>query len=179
MSDIKHSADHCVAVVVANDFEESELTVPVDSLVAAGFHCEFVGTESGQHLTGKKGHRIVTDKNAQSVNSADYCALLIPGGYSPDQLRINKPVVNLVADFCAAGKPVAAICHGPQLLIEAAVAKGGRMTSWPSLRSDLVNAGAHWVDEAVVRDRNLITSRKPADLQPFCKTLIAQLETTG
>ncbi|MGZ5568482.1 MAG: type 1 glutamine amidotransferase domain-containing protein, partial [Limisphaerales bacterium] len=103
----------------------------------------------------------------------DYDALLLPGGVlNPDKLRINTGAVEFVKSFFDANKPVAAICHGPQLLIEADVVRGRRMTSWPSLKTDLTNAGAHWVDESVVTDSNLVTSRKPDDIPQFNQTMI-------
>jgi protease I len=168
-----------VAVVVADDFEDSELLVPLERLEGAGFSYELVGVESGKTLTGKKGQQVVTDKAIDEVASGDYRALLIPGGYSPDQLRTNEKMVSFVRDFCDADKPVAAICHGPQLLIEAEAVKGKNMTSWLSVKTDLVNAGALWVDKAVVEDGSLITSRKPDDLEAFCSVLIAQLESVN
>jgi len=103
---------------------------------------------------------------------------VIPGGYSADHLRLDAGVVAFVADFNATGKPVAAICHGPQLLIEAEVVEGHTLTSWPSIRKDLINAGAKWVDREAVVDGNLITSRKPADLDAFCDEILSRLHAT-
>ncbi len=164
-----------VAVVVGPDFEDSELTVPVERLREAGYRCDLVGGEAGSVLEGKKGLTVVTDKAVADCAVSDYDALVIPGGYSPDQLRTLPPMVAFARDFARAGKPVAAICHGPQLLIEAAVVEGRRMTSWPSVRTDLINAGARWEDSEVVVDEFLVTSRKPADLEAFSRALLEQL----
>lgn len=167
-----------VAVVVADEFEDSELLVPLERLEAAGFNTELVGVESGKALIGKKGQEVVTEKSIDEVESKDYCALLIPGGHSPDNLRTNEAVVNFVRDFCDADKPVAAICHGPQLLIEAGAVEGKHLTSWLSVKTDLINAGALWMDQEVVRDGSFITSRKPDDVEAFSSALIALLEST-
>jgi protease I len=110
-----------------------------------------------------------------SADPADFDMVLIPGGYSPDHLRTDPAVVSFTRRFCDSGKWVAAICHGPQLLIEADVVRGRRLTSWPPVRKDLENAGATWIDREVVQDRNLITSRKPDDLDPFCDAVLAPL----
>lgn len=164
-----------VAVVVGPDFEDSELTVPVERLGAVGYRCDLVGGEAGTVLEGKKGLTVVTDRAVAECAVSDYDALLIPGGYSPDRLRVMPRMVDFVRDFVRAGKPVAAICHGPQLLIEAGVVNGRRMTSWPSVRTDLINAGARWEDSEVVVDESLVTSRKPADLEAFSRALLERL----
>ena len=116
-----------------------------------------------------------TTAAAKDRDPTSYDALLIPGGYSPDQLRVDDDVVNFVKRFAATQRPIAAVCHGPQLLIEAGVVEGRTLTSWPSVRTDLRNAGAEVVDQEVCVDGNLITSRKPEDLDAFCRALLEQL----
>lgn len=172
MSDIQKS----VAVVLAADYEDSELEQPVKTLESAGFHCELIGEKSNGEVRGKRGGKAVTGKAVDAVTVSDYAALVIPGGYSPDHLRINGAMVHFVSEFIRSGKPVAAICHGPQLLIETGLVKDRNVTSWPSVRTDLINAGARWLDRNVVVDGNLITSRKPGDLDVFAQALLDQLE---
>lgn len=165
-----------VACLIGPEFEDSELTVPAARLREAGHEVELLGTAGGQKLTGKKGKTAVTTDAAVDERRPDqYDALLIPGGHSPDHLRTDPDVVQFVREFAATGRPIAAVCHGPQLLIEAGVVAGVRMTSWPSIRTDLRNAGAEVVDEQVVEDRQFITSRKPEDLEAFSQTLLARL----
>lgn len=165
-----------VAILATDDFEDQELKFPYDRLKDAGYKVLIVGPAEGRTIKGKKGFEITTDLSVESVQATDFDLLLIPGGYSPDKLRINPAAVAFVKQFFAANKPVAAICHGPQLLISAEVVKGRKMTSWASVAVDLKNAGANFVDEAVVIDKNLITSRKPADLPQFVDAIIAKLE---
>jgi len=161
---------------LAADFEDSEFTVPFDRLKNAGSEVVVIGCKAGEIVIGKRGQaRATIDRAAADLNPDDFDALVIPGGYSPDHLRLDEDVVAFVRDFFATGKPVAAICHGPQLLIEAEVVKGRTLTSWPSIRKDLMNAGAKWVDREVVVDGTLITSRKPADLDAFCDEVLARL----
>jgi deglycase len=165
-----------IAITLADGFEDSEFTVPYERLRAAGHEVTVVGTQTGETVTGKRGnasHRV--DTVAATLNPDNFDALLIPGGHSPDRLRLDADVVDFTRRFSATGKPVAAICHGPQLLIEAGLVDGRTLTSWPSVRTDLINAGADWVDREVVLDTNLITSRKPDDLPVFCKTLVERL----
>lgn len=161
-----------VAIIVDEGFEDSEFQIPYERLQEAGYLVDIIGTEAGAAIKGKRGQSVVQiDFSARAVSADDYAALVIPGGHSPDHLRVNPDVVSLVRGFSAAGKPIAAICHGPQLLIEAGIVRGRTLTSWPSVRTDLVNAGAVWVDQPVVIDGNLITSRKPADLDAFCDAI--------
>ncbi len=164
-----------IALVVADDYEDSELDVPVETLEKAGYRCDILGDEEGRQLRGKRGGAAVVSKAVADARADEYAALVIPGGYSPDHLRTNPAMVDFVKDFFAQNKPVAAICHGPQLLIEADAVRGRRVTSWPSVRTDLINAGAHWLDREVVIDGNLITSRKPADLEAFGAALLDKL----
>ncbi|MEZ4228762.1 MAG: type 1 glutamine amidotransferase domain-containing protein [Polyangiaceae bacterium] len=166
-----------VAVTLASDFEDSELTHPAVALEEAGHDVVVIGTEQGAILRGKRGQAKVTVRGTpKSHAAADFDALLIPGGYSPDHLRTEPEMVAFVKHFVDQKKPVAAICHGPQLLIEADVVRGKRLTSWPSVRKDLENAGASWEDREVVEDGNLITSRKPDDLPAFSEALVARLD---
>lgn len=165
-----------VACLVGPEFEDSEVAVPVKRLRDAGHEVEFLGIHGGQEVVGKNGEeRIVTDASVEERRPDHYDALLIPGGHSPDHLRVDVDTVQFVREFGASGRPIAAVCHGPQLLIEAGLVDGVRMTSWPSVRTDLRNAGAVVVDAEVVEDQQFITSRAPGDLEAFSRTLIAEL----
>lgn len=165
-----------IAVVLAKDFEDSELRIPLERLKAAGHKLTLLGKRAGETLQGKRHEEQATIEAAVSERKPeDFDALLIPGGYSPDQLRTDESVVNFVQSMATQKKPIAAICHGPQLLIEAKLVRGKTLTSWPSVRTDLENAGAAWVDQQVVRDDNLITSRGPADLEAFSEAFIEAL----
>jgi protease I len=165
-----------VAVLLSSDFEDSEFRVPVDRLRQAGHQVTLIGAQAGDTVKGKKGKESATlDASAREVKAATFEALLIPGGYSPDHLRTDEAVVGLVREFAQSGKPIAAVCHGPQLLIEADVVRGKTVTSWPSVKTDLRNAGARWVDQQVVQDGALITSRKPEDLEAFSEALLKAL----
>jgi protease I len=165
-----------VAIVATDGFEQSELTQPLDALRAAGAKVDVVspidGTIQGmQHH--EKGDKIKVDRTLGTVQPEEYDALVLPGGVAnPDALRIDQRAVRFVQHFVDTGKPIAAICHGPWTLIETGAVTGRKMTSWPSLRSDLMNAGAEWIDDEVVRDGTLVTSRKPGDLPAFCKEVI-------
>jgi protease I len=166
-----------IAVLVDDLFEDAELRVPYDRLRAAGHDLVLVGLERGKRVKGKQGKEAVTiERAASEVRGDDFDALLIPGGYAPDHLRTSIDVVRLTRDVYSAGKPVAAVCHGPWLLIEAEAIDGRTVTSWPSLQTDLVNAGARWVDREVVEDGNVITSRNPGDLEAFSAALLRHLE---
>jgi len=163
-----------IAVVLENDFEDSEFYVPYNRLKEEGAELTVVGLERGKALKGKsEGYKATVDKSFGEVDAESFDAILIPGGYSPDKLRAHDEALNFVKAFRE--KPVFAICHGPQLLISAEMVKGRTMTSWPSVAVDLKNAGAHWVDKAVVVDGNTITSRKPADLEVFVDAAIKNL----
>lgn len=165
-----------IAFVVAEDFEDSEFRKPYDGLRAAGHEIDIIGAKAGAELHGKKGKETIkTEKAAADVDASSYDALVIPGGYSPDHLRTEEAVVNLVQTIARDGKLVAAVCHGPQLLIEADTVKGRVLTSWPSVKTDLMNAGATWVDEEVHVDGQLITSRKPDDLPAFTQAIVERL----
>jgi len=142
----------------------------------AGHEAVVIGLEEGKKVTGKKGNEtFVVERGPDGADVSEFDALVIPGGYSPDHLRMNEQIVAFVRGMVEAGKPVAAICHAGWLLAEADVLRGRTVTSWPSIRTDVRNAGANWVDEQVVEDGNLITSRKPGDLPAFCETLLGRL----
>ena len=168
-----------VAVLVGPEFEDSELEVPVKQLLDAGHQVVLLGTEADQRLTGKKGRVKLTTDGAVSHHRVDeFDALVLPGGKSPAHLREDQAVVDWVAAFCRMGRPVAAICHGPQLLIAAGQGAGRRMTAWPEVQQELRDFGADAVDEPVVVDGAFITSRKPADLDAFCGALLSRLGPT-
>lgn len=176
-----------VAFLVANEgIEEVELTEPWKAVQAAGGIPLLLAPEIGDartvnHLEPSGSYEV--DIMVADANVDDYDALVLPGGVAnPDQLRTDSTAVRFVHDFVLSGKPVAAICHGPWTLVEAEVVDGRTLTSWPSLRTDLRNAGATWVDEALHIDGSLITSRKPDDLHDFCRALVRavdHLSTTG
>jgi protease I len=165
-----------VAILATDGFEQSELTEPRNALDEAGATTEVVSPKEGR-LRGwnhtEWGREVEVDRALQSADPKSYDALVLPGGVmNPDHLRTNPRAVAFVKSFFESGKPVAAICHGPWTVIESGAAKGHRMTSWPSLKTDLRNAGAEWVDEEVVVDGTLITSRKPDDLPAFNRAII-------
>jgi protease I len=163
--------------MIADDmFEDSELRQPYDRLREAGHEVVLVGLEAGKQITGKRGREKLTiERAAQDVSADAFDALVIPGGYSPDRLRMSRPMVAFTRAFFDQEKLVAAVCHAPWMLIEADVAEGRTVTSWPSIRTDLINAGARWVDREVVEDRNLITSRRPDDLPAFSEAILRRL----
>lgn len=173
-----------VAILATDGFEESELIEPMNAMKDAGIECQVVSPASQDMNTGtikswKNGNwskTIEIDKHIKEVKHDDYHALMIPGGViNPDKMRRDKDAVNFVRDFFAAHKPVAAICHGPQMLIEAEVVDGRKMTSFHSIRKDLENAGANWVNEEVVVDKGLVTSRSPEDLAAFNSKLVEEV----
>ena len=165
-----------VAFVLADDFEDSEFKVPYDRIRAAGHEVVVIGTEAGKQVTGKKGKVTCTlDATPGQVDASEFDALVIPGGYAPDKLRTDIGIVSLVKKVAGADKPVAAICHAGSLLIEADLVDGRSVTSWPSIRTDLENAGAAWEDSELVVDGNLITSRKPDDLDAFTGAILERL----
>ena len=164
-----------IAILIDQMFEDSEFRVPYDRLRNAGNQVDIVGRQAGAELVGKQGHeRITVEKSAREVSANDYDALVIPGGYSPDHLRTDPDAVRLTRAMAGANKLIAAVCHGPSLLIEADLVRGRQITSWPSIKTDLINAGARWVDREVVVDNGLITSRKPADIPAFNKKMIQE-----
>ncbi|HYH95900.1 type 1 glutamine amidotransferase domain-containing protein [Hyalangium sp.] len=166
-----------IMFIVDSDFEDSEFRVPYEQVKQAGHEAVIVGIEAGKELKGKKGRETITaEKAAKDVAADEFDALVIPGGYSPDHLRLDSDMVDLVQEFFEADKPIAAICHAGWMLVEADIVEGRTVTSWPSIKTDLLNAGADWVDREVVEDGNLITSRKPGDLKAFCEALLRQLD---
>jgi protease I len=166
-----------IAFIMDEMFEDSEFRFPYDRVREQGHEPVIVGLEKGKKLEGKKGtETVAADISVDEVSPQDFDALVIPGGYSPDKIRLSGPMVELTRSIYEAGKPVAAICHAGWVLAEADIARGKTVTSWPSIKTDLTNAGANWVDQEVVEDGNLITSRKPDDLEAFTKTLLAQIE---
>ena len=166
-----------IAILVEDGFEDHELDEPLKAMKEAGAEVVVMGSGSKDSYRGKGGIiTIKTDTTANKVRAEDFDAIIVPGGYAPDKMRLHQPMIDLVRKASDAGKIIAAICRGPQLLISADIVRGRRLTSWLSIVVDLKNAGANWVDEAVVRDGNLITSRKPADLPRFNKAIIQALQ---
>jgi protease I len=166
-----------IAVMIADDFEDSEYVKPAEAFRKAGFRLVHIGLKKGETVTGKKEHTPVKiDSEAGDADPRDFVALLIPGGYSPDKLRAYEEPVRFVRGFMDSGKPVFAICHGPQLLIKARRLEGRKATGWKSLSEDIRYAGAEYIDKEVVVDRNLVTSRQPADIPAFIKAGLKMLE---
>ncbi|HEV7347545.1 type 1 glutamine amidotransferase domain-containing protein [Telluribacter sp.] len=167
-----------VAILVTNGFEQVELTEPKKALEDQGAETHIVSPEKGTIKGWDKtdwGDSFQVDKTVSEVSADDYDALLLPGGVlNPDKLRTDKKSVQFVRDFFEAGKPVASICHGPQMLIEADVVRGRKLTSYPSVSTDLKNAGANWVDAEVVTDHGLVTSRKPEDIPAFNRKMVEE-----
>jgi protease I len=165
-----------VAILAEQDFEDSELIEPLKAMKEAGAQVFVVGSGSQPSYRGKRGKATIkVDFDVDKVRAGDFDAIIIPGGYAPDKMRLHQPMIDLVKRAHDLGKVIAAICHGPQLLISADIVRGRRVTSWPSVAIDLKNAGANWVDEPIVRDGNLITSRKPSDLLVFNRAIIQAL----
>jgi len=176
MADIKHRK---IAVLATDGFEQVELTEPVKALRAAGAEVTIVSPKPGE-IQGmnhhEKGDKIKVDLELANARPEEFDGLLLPGGVAnPDTLRTDKHAVAFIRHFTEAHKPVAAICHGPWTLIEAGAVHGKRITSWPSLKTDLQNAGANWVDQSVAVDGNLVTSRKPDDIKDFNREFISVL----
>lgn len=164
-----------VAVLVADMYQELEFWYPYLRLQEEGAEVVAVGPEAKEY-TSKLGYPAKAELGAKDVRAGDFQAVVIPGGYAPDYLRRSPELVGFVREMAEAGKPVAAICHGPWMLCSARVVRGKRVTSVPAIRDDLENAGATWVNEPVVVDGNLITSRMPQDLPVFTGALIAALK---
>jgi protease I len=170
-----------IAVLAADGFEKAELSIPLRMMQVAGADVDIVSLRRGR-IRGVNLHepasRIHVDRTVQEASSADYDALFIPGGFiNPDLLRQSADAREFVRAFAAANKPIATLCHGPWVLASAGLLGQRTLTSWPGIRDDLVNAGATWLDEEVVRDRNLLTSRGPQDMKPFLRELIDFLAT--
>lgn len=169
-----------ILFIATDGFEQSELFEPRKALLDAGAHVTLASNRSGAiqgMVHNEAGDTIRPDASIDEVDPADYDALVIPGGVAnPDEMRTEEHALRIVRAFCAGAKPVAAICHGPWLLAEADVLSGRRVTSWPSIRTDLANAGAEVVDEQVVVDGNIITSRAPEDIPAFNRAIIRAIE---
>jgi len=170
-----------IAILTTNGFEQSELTEPLKQLRAMGAEVDVVAPEGPKVKAWDKkdwGIDVPVDRELSKARAEDYDAIVLPGGViNPDQLRINEQAVKFVRHFADSKKPIAAVCHGPQTLIETGVVKGRQMTSWASLKTDLTNAGAKWVDKEVVVDGNLVTSRKPDDLPAFIRETAKLVES--
>jgi protease I len=168
-----------VAILTENGFEEVELTSPKKALEDAGAAVHIVSPQKGKIKAWDHDHwsiELSVDKNVSDVKAEDYDALMLPGGVlNPDKLRMNKEAVEFAKDFLETGKPVAAICHGPQLLIETGLLEGREMTSYPSLQTDIKNAGANWHDREVIVDNGLVTSRSPKDLEAFNEKMVEEI----
>lgn len=172
--------DSRIMILATNGFEQSELETPRDRLKEAGASVDIVSLEAGEIIGWDKkdwGSAVRVDRTLDEVSVDDYDALVLPGGQiNPDLLRVEKKAVDFVRDFEATGKPLAAICHAPWLLIEAGVIDGRRVTSYRSIVTDLKNAGGRWEDFQTVVDGNLITARNPGDLEPFSRAIIEAVE---
>ena len=165
-----------VAMFVEEEFEDRELTGPLETLRGAGVSVTIIGPSAGQEYRGKRGEAVVrSELSAGAARMTDFDALIIPGGHAPDRMRMRHAMVDLTRDAMEAGKTVAAICHGPQLLISANALRGRTLTCWPSIAIDVKNAGGLYVDKPVVEDGNLITSRKPDDVPLFSEAIIRAL----
>lgn len=166
-----------IAVIITDMFEDSEYTEPAKAFNKAGHDLVHVGLKEGEVVRGKKSQTPVrVEKELKYLSINEFDALLIPGGYSPDKLRAHEEAVKFTKDFVLSGKPVFAICHAPQLLITADVLRGRRITGWKSIVQDIKNAGAEYLDQELVEDGNLISSRQPGDLPAFIKAGLARLK---
>ena len=165
-----------ILILLENGVEDSEFIYPYYRFQEEGYKMEIVAPNAKKEYIGKHGVPFTSELSPTEVNLDDYDALIIPGGQAPDRMRIHRDLVELVSEAHSKGKVIAAVCHGPQMLIEADIIRGKSATSWFSVRTDLKNAGAKVVDEAAVVDGNLVTSRSPADLPDFCRATIKLLK---
>lgn len=175
---MKNLKNKKIAILAADGFEQVELDEPLKALVDAEAEVRIVSLKEGE-ITGmnhiEKGSPVSVDVTLEEADAEDFDALMIPGGlYNPDTLRSTPAAVAFTKAFAEAGKPIAAICHGPWMLVEAGIAKGRTLTSWPAIQTDIRNAGGEWVDEEVVVDNGLVTSRKPDDLPAFNRKMIEE-----
>jgi len=176
MNDKLH--DKRIAILATDGFEQSELEEPLNALEEAGAEVQIVSIKSGR-IEGmrheERGDSVEVDTTLDDADVNDFDALMIPGGLiNPDTLRANRKAIEFVRSFAREGKPIAAICHGPWLLIEAGLVRGRRLTSWPNIRTDIENAGGEWVDEEVVVDNGIVTSRSPDDIPAFNEKMIEE-----
>jgi len=169
-----------IAILATNGFEEIELSSPKEYLEKEGWKVEIVSPESGSIKSWAStdwGKEYKVDRELKNANASDYDALVLPGGViNPDKLRTDEDALSFIKEFFKVGKPVASICHGPQILISAELVKGRKMTSYPSIKVDLINAGAEWHDQEVVVDKGLVTSRDPNDLAAFNKKMVEEIK---
>jgi protease I len=166
-----------IAVILDDWFEDVEFTKPVDKFQDAGHELTVVGVKAGKTVSGKKkGTKVKVEQALRESDSDDFDALLIPGGYSPDKLRVHAEALDFVKSFMQNNKPVFSICHGPQLLITAQVVKGRKLTGWKSIIQDIKNAGAEFADEEAVVDGNLVSSRNPGDIPAFVREALKKLK---
>lgn len=177
---MKTSERKRIAIITENGFEEVELTSPKKAMEKAGYQVDIISTKKNRTVKAWDNDHwsieIPVDQNIEDVNVDDYDALMIPGGVlNPDKMRTNADFVKFAQMFMESGKPVAAICHGPQLLIETGMLKGKQMTSYPSIKTDIENSGADWFDKEVVVDDGFVTSRSPKDLDAFNKKLLEEI----
>ena len=166
-----------ILILLEKGVEDSEFIYPYYRFQEEGFKMDIVAPQAKKEYVGKHGVPFTSEFSPSDVDLDDYAAVIIPGGQAPDRMRIHPDLVQLVKEANSKGKVIAAICHGPQMLIEADIVRGKTTTSWPSVRTDLKNAGANVVDEASVVDGNIVTSRSPDDLPDFCKATIKLLST--
>jgi protease I len=166
-----------IACLLDSMFEDSEYQEPADAFRQAGHEVTVIGADPSKELTGYRGQvKVRPQLSLEAAQPEDFEALFIPGGCSPDHLRIHRPAVDLARTFMTTGKPVLALCHGPQLLITADVVRGRTLTAWPTVQGDLQKVGANVVDREVVVDRNLVTSRQPADIPAFVRESLSLIE---
>lgn len=164
-----------IAILIDHLFQDSEVTSPLEELTKSGFTVDVIGMAKGVEYEGKKGTKIKSNYSIDEVFSKDYVGLIIPGGWAPDKMRMNEKMVTFTKEMNLQKKPIASICHGGWMLAEADIIKGKKLTSYKAIKTDLTNAGGNWIDEEVVVDGNLITSRTPDDLPAFNKALIQAL----
>lgn len=164
-----------IAILIEQEFEDAEVTGPLQMLRHAGATVVLVGPTRDAEFRGRQGHIAKSELAAGAARIADFHAIIIPGGHAPDRMRMRHAMVDLVRDAMVAGRPVAAICHGPQLLISANALRGRTLTCWPSIAIDVKNAGGLYVDKPVVEDGNLITSRKSDDVPKFVEAIVRAL----
>ena len=165
-----------IAVIITDMFEDIEYTKPAEAFKRAGHQLIHLGLVKGQTVKGKKEQTpVIIDEAIKDVRVNDFDALFIPGGYSPDHLRVDERAVEFTKEFVERGKPVFSICHAPQLLITAKVLKGRKITGWKSIIQDIINAGADYIDQEVVEDKNIISSRSPHDLPWFIEACLRKL----